>query len=85
MSIDTEIADNILEFIAAYTEEHPMPPSMREIAEGCFIAYGTVIRYLDIMEVMGCVQRESGKARSVSILKRKTEMDQMIDHNDHTK
>lgn len=85
MTLNTEIADNMLDFIEQYVEAEGMAPSLREIADGCYVSYATVVRYLDILQAQGCIKRDPHKARSVRILQRRSKKDQMIDQNHHLK
>jgi SOS-response transcriptional repressor LexA len=46
------------------------PPSIREIAEGCFSSPMTVSSMLGILEAQGKITRSAGKARSICIVRR---------------
>lgn len=63
-----DIQDKIYTFLVNFIEENRFSPSIREIANGCFINVATVIRYLDILEANGRVERTAGKARSIRIV-----------------
>lgn len=54
-------------FIRAYLEKEGYPPSLREIATGCFIGRSTLYRHLDRLETLGCLIRQPGQARSLSL------------------
>ena len=45
--------ETVYEFIKQYMEKEGMPPSQREIAEGCYIAKSDVIRHLDRLDAWG--------------------------------
>lgn len=62
-----DIQDKIYTFLVNFIEENRFSPSIREIASGCFINVATVIRYLDILEANGRIERTIGKARSIRI------------------
>jgi len=85
MPIDSDISDNIVEFLETYLEEEGMSPTLREISEGCFIAYGTVVRYLDVLEAQGVIKREPNKPRSTRLVSRNSKVDHTIDHTHHMK
>ena len=63
-----DIAQRIFEFIRDYIGEHGHGPSQREIASGCFIALGTVSKYLAILQAQGRIKRESRQMRSISLV-----------------
>ncbi len=58
----------VYEFIKTYHEEHRKSPTIREIASGCFLSVGTIMRYLDKLEMMERIQREPHQARSIVLL-----------------
>ena len=58
----------VYEFIRDYIEEFNFAPTQREIAEGCLLTRGTIVRYLDRLEALGVVTREMGKARSITLI-----------------
>lgn len=60
--------DEIYLFLVNYIYENGFSPSIREIAGGCFVNVATVIRYLDILEAIGRIERTAGKARSIRIV-----------------
>lgn len=41
---------------------------MREIAKGCYISAGNVVRYLDKLEAEGRLIREPRKARGLKLI-----------------
>lgn len=61
-------SEAIYEFIVIYIEEHEYPPTMREIAKGCYISAGNVVRYLDKLEAEGRLIREPRKARGLKLI-----------------
>ena len=67
--IHTEVTHQVFEFICAYTEEQGFPPSITDIAQHCYISTSAVGRHLDRLEAWEWIQRQSGKARSIKILK----------------
>ncbi len=69
MSIDKShpIALRLCAFIRDYGRQHGYGPTIREVAEGCFIANSTALVYLSRLEAWGWVTREPGKARSLRL------------------
>ena len=67
--MNEDITQQIYNFIRDYIEEHGHAPSQREIASGCFIALGTVSKYLAILQVQGLIDREKRHTRSISLSK----------------
>lgn len=64
----TEIAETVYTFLRAYMAKHQRPPSIREIAAGCYMGKSTVTRGLDILEARGLIRRVAGQARSITLL-----------------
>ncbi|MBC7869624.1 MAG: hypothetical protein H7Y09_02190 [Chitinophagaceae bacterium] len=60
-------AARVYQFVEAFNTAHAYLPSLREVADGCFMGRATVVRYLDILEGWGCLTREPGVARSITI------------------
>jgi DNA-binding MarR family transcriptional regulator len=65
---NNEYAEAIYSFIKTYREENRKSPTIREIASACFVSVGTVIRYLDKLELTGRIQREPNQARSIILV-----------------
>jgi repressor LexA len=66
MSVDTLKA--VYHFVRDFIETEGYSPSLREIADGCYLSMGSVTRYLDKLELRGLIYREPGKARSIRLL-----------------
>lgn len=64
----TDRLDEIYGFIRDYIAQHQRPPTLREIAKGCYTNTSTVLRCLDILEARGRLSREPGIARSLRLL-----------------
>ena len=62
------LTETVYAFIQTYMGQHGYAPTLREIADGCYIAYGTMLRHLDRLEMRGRITREPGKARSIQLL-----------------
>lgn len=61
-------AQRVYDYIVTYFEENGFSPSMKEIGEGCFFSRGTVVRYLDLLEARGYIEREYNVPRSIHVL-----------------
>lgn len=66
-----ETVDSVYAFICNYIETQGYPPSQREIAQGCFMSVGNVVRYLDKLEARGFLYREPNIPRGIQLLKKK--------------
>lgn len=74
MSRSAETTQSIYMFIQTYYKENRKSPTIREIASGCYVSVGTVIRHLDKLEVLGRIEREPNQARSIVLV----EVDEVI-------
>jgi DNA-binding transcriptional regulator YhcF (GntR family) len=63
----------VYKFLQSYISTNEMSPSIREVATGCFINVGTVMRHLDKLEGQGRILRDLGKARSIRLANDKSE------------
>jgi SOS-response transcriptional repressor LexA len=66
-----QTTEAILAFIKAYTDANHTPPTIREIAAGCFVSVGTVTNHLFVLEHTGRIARKPNQARSIVILDHK--------------
>jgi LexA DNA binding domain len=64
----SEKAEEVYAFIEDYMEQNSLPPSVRDIAKGCYLNISTVSRYLGILEAQGRLQRIPGKARGLKLM-----------------
>ena len=62
-----ETARRIYAYIQVYLDDNHIAPSMRDIAEGCYMSRSGILRYLDLLEAWGWITREPGIPRSISI------------------
>jgi repressor LexA len=60
--------EKVYAFVRAYIDQYGYPPSLREIARGCYINVAYALRYLDILEAQGRITRKSGQPRSLRLL-----------------
>jgi repressor LexA len=62
-----ETTYQVYRFVDAFIQQHGYGPSQREIAEGCYLARSGIIRHLDRLEAWGCIIRQPGCARSITL------------------
>ena len=65
-----QITETIYTFIERYIEEHGIPPSQREIAEGCYLVRSAVVRHLDRLEAYGRITRIPNTSRGIRLTKK---------------
>lgn len=64
----------VLAFLREYTKRnHGMAPTIREMADGCFIAASQIGRHLDVLEAHGIIHRERGRARGIWLVTDETD------------
>jgi DNA-binding MarR family transcriptional regulator len=56
-------------FISNYIQENSSSPTLREIADACYLGRSTTYRFLDKLEAQGRIFREEGKARNIRLPK----------------
>lgn len=66
---EQSLLEQVYEFIVTYIHEHATNPSLREIADACYIGRSTTYRFLDKLEAQGRIVREPGQARSIRLPK----------------
>lgn len=66
--MDESTTQQVYLFICAYIKKHQLPPTLREMAEGCLIATGTLIRHLDRLESLQQISRIPHMARGIVVL-----------------
>lgn len=64
-----DVTEEVFRFIQQYKDENQISPSIREIADGCYLGHTSVYRHLDKLEAWGWIEREPGQARSIRITK----------------
>jgi repressor LexA len=58
----------VLNFVAAYLNQHNRSPLLREIQEGCSIpSYKSVVDRLNALERKGYLKREANKHRGITL------------------
>jgi len=60
----------IYDYLCKYSDEHGWPPSLRQIAKGCYMSRSNVVRYLDMLEAWGFIEREPNLSRAIRIMNR---------------
>lgn len=64
-----ENLDRVYTFICEFISDNEgLSPTLREIADGCFITRSNVTRYLDKLEGQGRIRREPGLPRSIRLV-----------------
>jgi len=63
-----EMARQVYDYIRAYIDETGWAPSLRQIARGCYISRSHVVRYLDLLEAWGYIEREPGLSRAIRVV-----------------
>ncbi|MCU0514807.1 MAG: MarR family transcriptional regulator [Anaerolineae bacterium] len=53
------------EYIREHIRQHGFGPTMRELADHCYLSHSGIVRHIDRLEGMGWIQRTPGKARSI--------------------
>ena len=67
----TSAQDEVYRFIKTYLKSHQqLSPSIREIAEGCYIHPSTAARYVDLLVGEGRIERQPGRARTIRLVRK---------------
>jgi len=64
-----QTTEQVYNFIRDYIQEYGVSPSQRQIAEGCYLSRGGLIRYLDRLEAQQRILRDTGLARSIRLVR----------------
>jgi len=66
--MDKDVLYAVLEYVVTYQHlNNQLSPTLREIAQGCFISKSVAARCLDILEAQKKITRQEGKARSIRL------------------
>lgn len=60
---------SVYQFICRYKDRKSLSPSLREIANACYISVSSVIRHLDRLEAWGYIERKPNTARAIVLLR----------------
>lgn len=61
--------DNVvLQYVRQYIKIKGYPPSVRELAAGCYYSTTAVLRHLDRLEAMGYLRRDRNKSRGIALI-----------------
>jgi SOS-response transcriptional repressor LexA len=60
----------VYKFIQDYIQREGIAPSIREIAEGCYLGRSTVQRHLDRLAAWGWIIQRPGRARGIVLVDR---------------
>lgn len=58
---------SVYTFICRYIREHGYAPSLREIAQGCFVGRSSLYRHLDWLEAHNWIVRDAGRSRGLRL------------------
>ncbi len=67
-AVTNSVTDAVYDFIKTYIQEHAYPPTLREIARGCYLSTSAVTRHLNRLEQRGKIYREPARARGIRLL-----------------
>ncbi len=70
-NLSPETLEAVYRFIGNYSAQYGYGPSLREIAQACYMSRPNVYRYLDRLEVEGLIVREPHRARAIAVVKKK--------------
>jgi SOS-response transcriptional repressor LexA len=62
--------EEVYKFIQDYINREGIAPSIREIAEGCYLGRSTVQRHLDRLAIWGWIIQRPGRARGIVVVER---------------
>jgi len=68
MLMNEQTTNTVYNFIQSYIQLHGYPPSLREIAVGCYLGTSSVLRHFDKLEAWGRISREPGRARGMKLM-----------------
>lgn len=61
-------------FICKHIDQFTRPPTIREIAQACYMSRANAVRYLDKLDAHGHIIREANKARGIRLPGRDTRL-----------
>ena len=67
-SLDPQTLEDVFNFLCQYDRQFGYSPTMREIADACYMSRPNMYRYLDQLEGQGRISRSSGIARGITVL-----------------
>lgn len=62
------LTQTVFAFICRFVRENTYPPTLEEIALGCFIARSPVVRHIDRLEGEGRIARNPNISRGITLL-----------------
>lgn len=63
-----ENTEAVYKFIVQHFDRYGWAPTIAEIGEACFLAQGSVVRALSLLEAHGYLHRDAGKVRAMRLL-----------------
>ena len=67
-TLDRQTLEDVFTFLCEFNRQFGYSPTIRVIAEACYMSRPNMYRYLDRLEGQGRIARDSGVARGISIL-----------------
>lgn len=68
MTRTNDTTERIMRFIRDYVVKEGIPPTVREIKEGCALSSTSLVaHHLDKLEAAGRIRRKPGAARSIRV------------------
>jgi repressor LexA len=61
------VTESVYNFVKAYIRQHTYPPTLREIADGCYLTPMAVTRHLERLEGEGKLKRAPGIPRGITL------------------
>ena len=67
-SLDSQTLEDVFIFLCHYVRQFGYSPTLREVAEACYMSRPNMYRYLDALEAQGRIARDPGIARGITLL-----------------
>jgi len=67
-NLDPQTLEDIFTFLCEYDRQFGYSPTLREVAEACYMSRPNMYRYLDQLIAQGRISRDSGIARGITLL-----------------
>jgi DNA-binding MarR family transcriptional regulator len=61
------VTETVYQFVKDYIKKNTHPPTLREIADGCYLTPTAVTRYLERLEGEGKLKRKPGIPRGITL------------------
>lgn len=67
-TLDPQTLEDVFDFLCQYNRQFGYSPTLREVAEACYMSRPNMYRYLDRLEGQGRIVRDPGIARGITIV-----------------